>query len=245
MAATKTQRRGFLGALFAAPVVAAVPAIAAQAPLVAPVVEAPELLAIGQRLPDFAARAHAAKTRLEEAVAAYAKLKPVLPSEVIAPEYGSMNVAELERGLDNEPIRIESGRLRYLYSSRKVKIRILESELPRNTKEGKRLRRIARLAAKYEKDREAAISASGYREASWARSRLQMEMQDDFAKAALAVKPLTMRGVAIYAAIIAVGNGPARRENGPCYGSEALGIAMAEAFVRLTTDGPAQVQGGL
>jgi hypothetical protein len=43
-ATTQPARRSFLGALLAAPVVAAVPAIAAQAPLVAPVVEVPELL---------------------------------------------------------------------------------------------------------------------------------------------------------------------------------------------------------
>ncbi len=39
MATSKTRRRGFLGALFAAPIVAATPAIATQAPVVAHVAE--------------------------------------------------------------------------------------------------------------------------------------------------------------------------------------------------------------
>ena len=197
------------------------------------------MLAIGERLPDLAARCRAARIWLDEAMATYDRLNPDVPLEIVAPT--QVHLVEIERGLDREPIvheRDGRGFRRFLYSSRNLKIHILEIEAPRNTKEGRRLRRIARLAAKYEKDREAAIGASGYREPGLALTHLHIELQDDFAGAARAVKPLTMQGVAIYAAIVAFGSVPARRQDGtPACGCDALALVMAEAFVAINGGG--------
>ncbi len=111
-----------------------------------------------------------------------------------------------------------------------MKAHIILSDLSRHTKEGRQLRRIARLAAKYEKDRKAAVAASGYSDAQEAMWPLRIELQDDFAKAALAIKPLTMKGIGIYAAIIALGSGPASRDGKPVGYCEALAVAMAKAL---------------
>jgi hypothetical protein len=240
-ATSKPARRGFLALLSGAaavPMAAALPAVAAtSAPAVT---EAPELLAIGDRLPDITARISAVRNRLDEAIAAYERLKPSVPPEIIAPEDERSSLTETERGLDGEPVRHEErGRheLWDLYNSRKVKAHMILREMTGRTKEGKRLRRIARLAEKFEKDRKAAISASGYREASVELLDLRMELQDDFAAAALAIKPLTMKGLGIYASIIAVGSGPARRDGYPVGNCEPLAVAMAEAFVAINGGG--------
>lgn len=245
MSTSKPGRRGFVALLtgaVAAPAAIAVPAVAATVASPA-IAESPELLAIGERLPDIAARFQTAQARRDEAIAAYERLKPAVPPEIIAPDHGCESLTTMECGLDGEPVWHEDGDRRGfwdLYSARKVKAHIILRDISARTKEGRRLRRIARLATKYEKDRKVAIAQCGYREASHALGDLQMELQDDFAKAARDIMPLTMRGIAIYAAIIAVGNGVGIREDGrPCYGCEALGIAMAEAFVAINCGGAA------
>ena len=69
-------------------------------------------------------------------------------------------------------------------------------------------------------------------------THLHIKLQDDFAGAARAVKPLTMQGVAIYAAIVAFGSGPARRQDGtPACGCDALAVVMAKAFVAINGGG--------
>ncbi len=235
-------RRHFLALLsggVAATATTALPAIAATtAPAVT---EAPELLAIGARLPDLVTRLRAAKLGLDEAVAAYERLKPAIPPEIIAPRGESRDLTEMERGHDGQPVRhLDSDRVFWnLYSSRKVKAHIILNEIPARTKEGRRVRRIVRLAAKYEKDHKAAIEASGYSKANSAIWDLRIELQDDFAKAALAIKPVTMKGLAVYAAIIIAGNGPAKHDGRAVGGCDDLGLAMAE-FLAAPDGGGAQ-----
>jgi hypothetical protein len=67
------------------------------------------------------------------------------------------------------------------------------------------MRRIARLAHKFERDHVAAVKASGHDEAFGDLLSLCVELQNDFAKAALAIKPKTMEGIGIWAAIAAAG----------------------------------------
>jgi len=51
---------------------------------------------------------------------------------------------------------------------------------------------------------------------------------------------ITTQGATIYAAIVAFGSGPARRQDGkPAYGSDALAVAMADAFVVINGGGEA------
>ncbi len=83
------------------------PAIAAQAPTASAITEAPGLLAIRARLPDIAARIQIARDRLDASIAAFGRLQPVVPLEIVAPEYGRRDLVELERGLNNEPIQHE------------------------------------------------------------------------------------------------------------------------------------------
>ena len=241
-ATPKSRRRGFLSGLLAASAATAVTTVPAVAATVSPPLpaEAAELLAIGERLPDVVARIQAARTRYEEAKAAFERLRPSVPPEIIAPEGESQNLTEMERELNNQPTPYDEARrgFRDFYSSRKLKAHIILYDISGRTKEGRRLRRIVRLAKRFEKDRESAISASGYHEAFGALLGLHIELQDDFAAAALAIKPLTMQGLGIYAAIIATGNGPASYDGRPVGGCDQLGRVMAECFIAMTTDGP-------
>ena len=149
---------------------------------------------------------------------------------------------DMERELNNEPTPydLEVGGFRHLYCSRKLKAHIILYDVSGRTKEGRRLRRIVRLAMKFERDRASAVSASGYHEAFHALLDVHIELQDHFAKAALATKPLTMRGLDIYAAIIVACNGSASYNGRPVGYCEPLGLAMAEAFIAVTANGPSQ-----
>jgi hypothetical protein len=222
-------RRSFLTALtaaaVAAPLAASAPALAAAA---APMPqENPELLAIGAKIPDLMIGLHAAKARMDEARTAFDRLKPTVPPEIVAPE--GHRWAKMVRNIDNEPARSEDGSgFLDIYDHKQVRAYVILREIPRTKMEGRQLRRIARLAQKFEKDHAAAVRDSDFWEAHSAMLDLRMELQE-IAKVAREIKPSTPEGLAVYAAIIIAGAGPSYEH--PQRGQyEHFGIAIAEAL---------------
>ena len=228
-----SNRRSFLGRLSgaaAATIAVSTPALAAVSKAPKPQ-EFPELLELGARVPDLLAKLHAARDRMIEARAAFERLKPAIPPEIVARQGDRWAV--MVREVDNEPSRSEDG---YgfvdVYDSKNVRAHIVLHDLSRNTKEGRKLRRIARLAQRFERDHAAAVKASGFREAYNAMGELRFELQN-IAEAATAIKPTTSEGIAVYAAIVLAGGGPGA---GNMYGDKpeptlyaALGLEIAKA----------------
>jgi hypothetical protein len=164
---------------------------------------------------------------MDEARETFDRLKPTVPPEIVTSDGGG---AAMVRDGDNEPTQAEDGHgFIFVHNSKHVRPHIILHEISRNTKEGRQLRRIARLAQKFEKDHAAAVRASGYNEARSAMVRLRMELQD-IDQAARAIKPSTMEGVAVYAAILIARAGPSY-DNRSWGRPDGLGVAIAKALV--------------
>jgi hypothetical protein len=150
--ASSPQRRSFLAALLATPIVAAVPAAAATRTISIP--ETPGLLELGTRLTEATAELSAAIARKTGALALYERTRPTLPDEL----KGSHG--DRHRGL-TEDWEVPGGEVVSVLVWRRVKSEIILCDISRHTKDGKRLRRIARIAKKYADEECAALSASG------------------------------------------------------------------------------------
>ncbi len=223
--ATPSRRTLLAGITAALAATTAPPALAAiSAPAAAPpATEAPELLELGARLADLTVKIRAAHVRIDEARAAFDRLKPALPREIMASKGAIFST--LLRGVDGQPVKADGGRdLIDVFSSREVRAHIIRHDVPRNTKEGRQLRRIARLAQKHEREHEAAVQACGFDEASDALSGLQIELQC-LAEAAAAIKPVTSEGLAVYAAFFIACTEERQDDHG-------MGVALAKAHIR-------------
>lgn len=190
-------RRRFLALLTgaaAAPVAVALPAIAATtAPAIT---EAPELLAIGELIAGLAdallvavARHDAEKLKLEQTKPA------VLPDELWAPERHWRSSFTECRGGGDEPVR-------WIYISKKVRSEIILNDISRHTKEGRRLRRIARIAKAYEDAHRAVWDTIDYFP-TYDASRAAAAEYIASAEELLHHAPVTMKGVLIIAGVLA------------------------------------------
>lgn len=151
---TTPRRRSLLAAFLAAPVVAAVPALAAT--FTPPIAEAPGLLDLGERLSSLGETLLAAVALKDEAFATYERTRPALPADLL------MLPKDRLYHLMTEERELPGGELKPIYLSRGVRAEIILRDLSRNTKEGQRLRRIARIAKVYEDAELAALEASAY-----------------------------------------------------------------------------------
>ncbi len=196
-----SNRRSFLGgmaAIFAAsPVVAAVPAAT---PL--PIVEAPELLAIGDQLPGLLDVFRAALKHRDESVALFESQCLPIPTDLLlpppSPQMRWADYCEITR----ENINFLTGKRiddKRVYDAKALKVHIIQQDVPRTTKEGRRLRRLARTASQFETKRDAALKVSGYLDADEACSDAAYEIERLAVAAVKAPLPRTRHGVEILA----------------------------------------------
>jgi hypothetical protein len=158
--------------------------------------EAPELLELGGSLAVLSETLSASIFRHDEARATYEQTRPALPEEIIAPPHHRRSL------MVEETSDLPGGRTAHVYVSKRVRSEIILNDIPRTTREGRRLRRIARIAQAYEAaDRRA-----------WEASR-QFELSEEFRRHAheylKAVRrlfdhqPTTTAGALIFARAIA------------------------------------------
>lgn len=235
---TMNRRRAFLvgtAALAAAPVAIAVtPAVAAPA-----IQENPELLEIGRQIPALLETYRAALARKAEAAAIYERTRPPLPDELVwSTDYRwDRELSEPETDLERNAVYFATGRSqRQTYRWKLVQSYIIRQELPRHTKEGKRLRKIARVAKKYERETAAALKASGY----WLRDAELNDPISQMDKLAWKLhmrpelKPRTSKGVLIFAsATLAIAECSSRDTPRGQGHAGKLGLIVAHALSRI------------
>lgn len=115
---------------------------------------------------------------------------------------------------------------------------IIQHDVPSTTKEGRRLRRLARLATQFEKKRDAALKSSGYCDAEEACSDASYEIERLAIAAVNAPLPRTQQGVDILARMTsAIGEIADEFGNGVTIANKAsaLGRRLAEATLNVTT----------
>ena len=174
-------------AISASPAAAALPAIAATTAPAEPVItEAPEMRAIGERMAGLChallvavARHDAEKLKLEQT-------RPAVPEELWAPKRHWQSSCTECRGGDGEPTR-------WIYVSKNVRAEIIRNDISRHTKEGRRLRRVARIAKAYEDAHRAAWKKIDYFPTYHA-SRAAAKIYIAAATELLQHQPVTMQG---------------------------------------------------
>lgn len=239
---TTNRRRAFLAGLtaaFAAPVaVAAMPAVAATTSLA----EAPELLELGVRLDTLHRDYRTAARRVAEARQAYERLHPALPEEIIwRPEDcrhdGRLyETGELQYDVDGKVVSRDGQPLR-LYRANLLQAHVIRYEVSRHAKEGKRLRRIARLAKKHETEIAAAYRESRLREAMSAARDVATQIQDIAYDEILKIRPRSPRGVTIYATALLALDDARIAGGGGVSATDRLGVAIAQALVGRSAEG--------
>jgi hypothetical protein len=125
---------------------------------------APELLAIGEKLDELRHALTAASARKVEAVAEYGRYRPALPVKLIAEPHAShpdykLSVDELDC-TGRSVLRADSRGTNRTFSSRHLQARIILHDVTRGSKEGRRLRRLARIAETFETGIAAALHKS-------------------------------------------------------------------------------------
>jgi hypothetical protein len=165
----------------------------------------------------------------------YERIKPALPDELIVPEggdhLGDLSVVEwnhIDHGA-SEPHR-------RIFDWRRVSIHIIGRDVPKTTKRGRQLRRLARVAKKHEAEMEAAIRFSGFHEAE-DEARIAAENVCELAVPLLQHTPAGMVGLALFAkALLAAQEVKGDLLEGhPTYFS-ALGGHLAKGLIRLQGD---------
>lgn len=197
----RSNRRSFLGgmaAVFAAtPVLAAAPAARP-----APIVEAPELLAIGDQLPGLLDAFRAALKSRDESVALFeSQCLPIPPDLLLPPPSPQMRWADYCE-ITRENINFLTGKRiddKRVHDAKALKVHIIQQGVPRTTKEGRRLRRLARIASQFETKRDAALKVSGYLDTEEACSDAAYEIERLAVAAVKAPLPRTRHGVEILA----------------------------------------------
>jgi len=209
MSATNS-RRSFLGRIMAAaaiPAVAAAPAAAAVAP-VATIAEVPELLALDEQLAEAVKLYGYIRERKAMAAWDFALVRaPEVPDELWAvpsPQWPTYHLTSVTR-VNIDWLTEEVIDDRRIYDARALKIHILAQHVPTTTREGKRLRRLARLATVYERKVEAAVKASRYPDLADAHQARLYDVQKILRAILHAPAPLTPAGLKVVArALLAV-----------------------------------------
>lgn len=221
----------FLGGAVATTALA--PAAVAAARALPALQEDPRLLALGNRLDDLLARHGVAIEREAQAKAELAKLAPSLPQELIASPTESHLWTQAVR-TDCNGVMQEDGRPLRVYTASLMQLWVDEHpEISRHTARSRRVRRLLRVAKRYETDVAEAERMTGIQERGDAVFEVRFAMQTLLTEL-IGIDPKTPVGVSIYArAVIAVDvvlKAPWRRE--ASYG-EQLGAGLAAAFLRL------------
>jgi hypothetical protein len=125
----------------------------------------------------------------------YEQTKPAVPEELWAPKRHHQSSFTECRGGADEPTR-------WIYVSKKARSEIILNDISRHTKEGKRLRRVARIAKAYEDAHHAAWEKIDYFPTYHA-SRAAAEDYIAAAAELLQHEPVTIQRVEIIAAVVA------------------------------------------
>lgn len=228
-------RRSFLALLSGAVALPATVAAAAPAARPLPIVEAPELLAIGDQLPGLLDAFRDALSRRTAAVALFESQCLPIPADLILPPPSPQLRWVDYQSITREHInfltckRIDDKRV---FDAKALKIHIIQQDVPSTTKEGRRLRRLARIATQFEKKRDAALKASGYCDADEACSDASYEIERLAIATMTAPLPRTRHGVEILARMTsAIGEVADEFGNGITIVNKAaaLGRRLAEA----------------
>lgn len=234
-----SSRRGFLaraaGALAGSSVVGLV--------AVALLPENPDLLALGERIEPLLAAYRAALARYNEARATAEANCPAVPDEIVVKGPQWHICAEREQDVDGKDVWPpnyvgEDGKTyvrapRYLLNSVYTRAAVERGNLycDGRTRFGKQLRKLISIAERYEAEREAAIEASGIRDAAHNRYLAAVDIER-LAYDVREFEPRTMAGVLIHARALT-----AMRESSDDKWSQkaaaALGDGLADAVVRL------------
>jgi DNA-directed RNA polymerase subunit F len=187
------------GAAAAAPAIALAAATEPPAPPEPPIEEAPELLELGRQLPGLAGRVEAITARHTEAMATFERLRPQLPDDLILKTGENWELAAEERGPDGHVVRQRPYGPRRILQSKLIRAHLILHEVPRN-KHGTNLRRLARMAKKYETSFAAAARSAGIDPALDELCDVVCAV-DKVAYAMIEVQPRTMLGVQIVAQV--------------------------------------------
>jgi hypothetical protein len=234
-----SNRRSFLGRIMAAaaiPAVAAAPAAAAVAP--APKVdEVPELLALDDQLAEAVKLYGYIRERKAMAAMDFALIRaPEVPDELWAvpsPRWPTHHLASVTR-VNVDRLTEEVIDDRRIYDAKALKIHILAQDVPTTTREGKRLRRLARLATTYERKVEAAVKASRYPDLAEEHQARLYDVQKILRAILHAPPPLTSIGFKVVArALLAVAaiNEAEGRDHLTVGLGNALGVHLARAML--------------
>lgn len=123
---------------------------------------------------------------------------------------------------------------RRIYDARSLKIHILAQDVPTTTREGKRLRRLARLATTYERQVEAAVKASRYPDLADEHQARLYDVQKILRAILHAPPPLTPIGLTVVArALLAVAeiNEAEGKDHLTVGLDNALGIHLGKAML--------------
>ncbi len=115
----------------------------------------PELLALGDRIAALGEAATVALAKHAAEKLKYEQTRPAVPEELWAPKRHWQSSYTECRGGGDEPSR-------WIYVSKRIRSEIILNDISRHTKEGKRLRRIARIAKAYEEAAHKAFEATSY-----------------------------------------------------------------------------------
>lgn len=202
------------------------------APATPVVQELPEILALGQRLPALREACRAAAFDKEAALKVYEHHCPTVPAELFQkPEDRG---AGLANAIGSTDVRGEWQPLEHrVYRSRLLRSHIILQEVSPNTKHGKRLRRLVRVAKKYEAEVAEALRVSEFYECCDAVDKAGRELEE-FAQEAAVFTPVTMEGVLIYASTVkTITEHFGEHERRGCSFAAQVGTRMAHALIRI------------
>lgn len=237
-------RRSFLAGLSAALTAPAAVALAAPVAQAATLElqESPELVMIGEKLSTLLDAYRGATARKVEAVEHFERTRPTVPAELVrSPQerrYGDL--CWPETNIDGEDVYLsEDGYQRYIFRWKNVQSHVILREISPRTREGKWLRKIARLAKKHERHTAAARVQSGYDDLSREAQLVALKI-DELARRLHTETELTPRGskgLVIYAeALTAIAD---CFESGDARGlghQARLGSILAGSLLRLQGD---------
>lgn len=229
-------RRGvLLGALMALAVPKAVSAATATAVPALPE-ELPELLALGEEMTRRVGAFDLAVAARGRAREQYEALRPELPAELIARRttFATADLSQLavpEVSVDGRDVISADGNLqRYIYDSRRMRAHIILFDVPRTTKGGRLIRRVARLATKYEQAIDAAERKVGYWDLSGEARTAGCHVLS-LADELLALTPRAAAGVAILARAVLSMYRVDKEGHVRSGKAEALGVHLANTNV--------------
>jgi hypothetical protein len=197
------------------------------------------LLAIGDQLSGLLDTYRSALKRRDESVALFERLCLPIPADLLlpppSPQMRWADYCEITR----ENINFLTGKRiddKRVYDAKALKIHIIQQGVPRTTKEGRRLRRLARIASQFEAKRDAALKVSGYLDADEACSDAAYEIERLAVASVKAPLPRTRHGVEVLARLTsAIGELADEFGNGVAIVNKAaaLGRRLADATISI------------